>query len=150
VLQAATDAYLFRHELARQAILAALSPERAGALHRRALASLRAPVAGVTDPARPAHHAEAAGDREAVLEYAVAAARRAVGLRAHREAAAQYARALRFAAALPPAERAALQEARAYECYLTDQLDEAIDARRGALAPRRQAGDRAKEGENLR
>jgi DNA-binding CsgD family transcriptional regulator/tetratricopeptide (TPR) repeat protein len=111
---------------------------------------LRATAAGTADPARQAHHAEAAGDGEAVLEYAVAAARRAVALRAHREAAAQYARALRFAADLPPAGRAALQEARAYECYLTDQLDEAIAARRGALAAWRQAGDRAKVGENLR
>jgi len=59
------------------------------------------------DLARLAHHAEAAGDREAVLEFAIAAAEQAAGLHAHREAAAQYARALRFADTLPAAERAA-------------------------------------------
>ena len=53
------------------------------------------------DPARLAHHAEAAGDADAVLRFAPAAAARAASLGAHREAAAQYARALRFADALP-------------------------------------------------
>ena len=47
---------------------------------------------------RLAHHAEAAGDGAAVLRYAPAAGRaRAASLGAHREAAAQYGRALRFA-----------------------------------------------------
>ena len=54
------------------------------------------------DPARLAHHAEAAGDAAAVLRFAPAAAARAASLGAHREAAAQYARALRFADGLPP------------------------------------------------
>ena len=45
-----------------------------------------------------------------MLVYAPEAARRAAALRAHREAAAQYERALRFADDLPPAERAALLE----------------------------------------
>ena len=150
MLQADAAAFLFRHELARQAILAALSPQRAVALHRAALAALRSPEAGSPEPARLAHHAEAAGDRQAVLEYTDLAARRAVELRAHREAAAQYARALRCASDLPPARRAALQEARAHACYLTGQLVEALAARQAALADWRQAGDRLKEGENLR
>ncbi|MFN8540471.1 MAG: LuxR C-terminal-related transcriptional regulator [Thermomicrobiales bacterium] len=150
VLQADADGFHFRHELARQAILSVLSPQRSAGLHRLALAALRSPAAGAAEPARLAHHAEAAGDRDAVLEYAVAAAHRAVELRAHREAMAQYARALRFAADLPLAERATLQEAHAYECYLTENLAESIEARRAALATWREVGDQLKVGDNLR
>lgn len=87
----------FRHELARQAVLRAIAPPRAKALHARALAVLTSLPEPDRDPARIAHHAEAAGDAAAVLEYAPRAAERATALRAHREAAAQYARALRFA-----------------------------------------------------
>ena len=70
-------------------------------LHGRILDVLRA---GIEDDARLAHHAEGAGDREAVLQYAPLAAQRASELAAHREAAAQYERALRFADRLEPAE----------------------------------------------
>ncbi|HEU5299948.1 MAG TPA: AAA family ATPase, partial [bacterium] len=88
---------VFRHELARGALLEAIPPLRQVALHRAVLAALRSSPAGRADVARLAHHAEAAGERDAVLEYAQAAAVRAAALGAHREAAAQYARALRFA-----------------------------------------------------
>jgi pimeloyl-ACP methyl ester carboxylesterase/DNA-binding CsgD family transcriptional regulator len=138
----------FRHELAREAILEAIPPPRRLALHARVLAELVA--VSSQDLARLAHHAEGAHDRAAVLAYAPAAAERAARLRAHREAAAQYARALRFADGLLPEHRAALLEARAQECYLTDQLPEAIDACEAALELRRQVGDPAKTGDTQR
>jgi DNA-binding CsgD family transcriptional regulator len=136
----------FRHDLARQAILESISPQRSLALHRRVLAAMRAAPAAQGDLARLAYHAEAAGDRAAVLEYAPAAARQAVAAHAHRQAAAQYARALRFAEALPPAERAVLLEDYAQECNLTDQLADGIAAQQEALAIRQATGDRLKQG----
>ena len=60
----------FRHELARLAIEETVEPRRRMALHRTALAALADPPAGEADAARLAHHAEAAGDGEAVLRYA--------------------------------------------------------------------------------
>jgi DNA-binding CsgD family transcriptional regulator len=102
------------------------------------------------DLAQLAHHAEAAGDRAAVQQFAVAAAEQAAALHAHREAAAQYARALRFADALPAAERARLLEGRSVACYLSDHGEEAIEARQAALDIWRTLGDPLKEGENLR
>ena len=86
----------FRHELARRAVEESIAPNRRVDLHRLALASLADPSVGTRDLARLAHHAEAAGDADAVLRFAPAAAARATSLGAHREAAAQYARALRF------------------------------------------------------
>jgi DNA-binding CsgD family transcriptional regulator/tetratricopeptide (TPR) repeat protein len=140
----------FRHELARLAIEQALAPTRAVALHRKALAALADPVAGPPDPARLAHHADAADDVEAVLRHAPRAAQGAARLGAHREAAAQYARALRFGGALPAGTRAGLLERRAYECYLTGDLGEAIAAQERALALRRTLDDRRAEGDCLR
>ena len=150
VLRADGALIAFRHELARQSLLESLSPPRALDLHRRVLTALRALPSDPDRLARLAHHAEAAGDGAAVLEYAPEAARRAAHLRAHREAAAQYARALRFAAPLPTVDRAALLEAHAYECYLTDQLEEAAVSRQRALSLWHGLGEPQKEGENLR
>jgi DNA-binding CsgD family transcriptional regulator/tetratricopeptide (TPR) repeat protein len=137
----------FRHELARLAFEEEVPPRRRAALHRDVLARLDARGA---DPARLAHHAEAAGDAVAVVRHAPAAADRAARLGAHREAADQYARALRWAGGLSVAERADLVERRSYECYLTDQIDEAIEAREQALAYRRELGDGIAEGDARR
>jgi DNA-binding CsgD family transcriptional regulator/GTPase SAR1 family protein len=134
----------FRHELARAAIEDSLNPLRRVELHRLVLEALRG--APSPEPARLAHHAEAAGDSGAALEYAQAAGAAAAAAGAHRESAAQYARALRFADALPAAERAGLLERRSFECYLTTQDDEAEAAAEAAVAVYRELGDRLKEG----
>jgi DNA-binding CsgD family transcriptional regulator/tetratricopeptide (TPR) repeat protein len=150
LLQGTGDGLAFRHALAREAILAAIAPPRRRLLHARVLGALREEATGEPKLALLAHHAEAAGDREAVLVFAIAAAEEAAALGAPREAAAQYARALRFADALLPAERARLYEGRSLACYMIDQGEEAIAARREALALWRTVGDPLKEGENLR
>jgi DNA-binding CsgD family transcriptional regulator/tetratricopeptide (TPR) repeat protein len=145
VLQAAGGEIGFRHELARRAVEDALDPVRRADLHGRALAALRV----TADDARLAHHAEAAGDTEAVLEHARAAGAKAAELGAHREAAEHYARALRFADGLPQEEVALLFERRSYECSVTLQVEDALAAARQALDRYRALGDRLKEGELL-
>ena len=137
----------FQHELARLAVEAEVPPRRRAALHRQALERL---VARGADPARLAHHAEAAGDGDAVVRHAPVAAERAARLGAHREAANQYARTLRWAVDVPLRDRAELLERRSYECYLTNQMDEAIAAREQALACRRELGDGLGEGDARR
>jgi class 3 adenylate cyclase/tetratricopeptide (TPR) repeat protein len=150
VLRHAPDGVAFRHELARIAVEESLPPTRRLLLHRKALAALADPPTGTPDLERLAHHADAAGDGPAVLHYAPAAAARAADLGAHREAAAQYGRTLRFADGLGPKERAELLQRYSRECYLTDQSDEAIEALRGAIACHRQLEDRRKEGDSIR
>ncbi len=149
MLRAQDDLLAFRHELARQAILDTITPPRRRALHALALRALASPPAGAPDLARLADHAEGAADAAAVLAHSPAAAARAAALGAHREAADQYARALRFAASAPPVERARLLDAYADECMLVDHLDEAIRTRREALDIHREAGDRLREGKGL-
>jgi DNA-binding CsgD family transcriptional regulator/tetratricopeptide (TPR) repeat protein len=140
----------FRHELARLALEEHVPPGRRRDLNRAAMRALADPPSGAPDLARLAHHAEAAGDEEAVLEYAAGAGERAASLAAHREAAAQFARALRYAGGASPADRAALLERRSYECYLTDQIEEAVEARRSALDLWDAAGDTLREGDAQR
>jgi DNA-binding CsgD family transcriptional regulator/tetratricopeptide (TPR) repeat protein len=146
VLRIDGDGIVFRHELARQAVEEAINPVRRAGLHARALAELES----TGDSARLAHHAEAAGDAEAVLVHARAAAERASKLGAHREAAEQYGRALRASDGLRPEAVAELLEKRAYECYLTERVGEALTAYREALTLYRQGGNRLKEGDTLR
>lgn len=123
LLVAADGAYAFRHELARVAIEASLSPPIARALHAgvlRALADADVPLA------RRVHHAVRAGDARAVAALAPEAARQALQRGAHAEAAAQYRTALAHGDG-----GAAVGEwlaAYARECRLTSQLDEAIAA----------------------
>jgi DNA-binding CsgD family transcriptional regulator len=111
-----------------------------------ALEALAAPPRGAPDSARLAHHAEAAGEPEAVLRFAPAAAERAASVGAHREAAAQYQRALRFADGLGPEALADLLERLSYECLVIDQYDAAIEAQERALQLHRERGDRLSEG----
>jgi DNA-binding CsgD family transcriptional regulator len=146
MLRAEHDAVSFRHEIARVAVEEALSPHRRVALHRRALAALAAHRTSA-HPARLAHHAEGAGDADAVLRHAPAAGERAAMLGSHREAAAHFARALRYGADLAPERRAELLERRSYECYLTNDVVHAVDARRRALHEHRAAGDSLREGD---
>lgn len=148
ILTAPGASVSFRHELARLAVQDAISPERRLALHHRALDALAR--GADPDAAALAYHADAAGEADGVLRWAPLAADRAASAGAHREAAAQYARALRHAGALSPGERAELLQRRAEECYLTSQLDSAIEAQRAALDSYRRLGDARREGDALR
>jgi DNA-binding CsgD family transcriptional regulator/tetratricopeptide (TPR) repeat protein len=149
ILEVTPGGVAFRHELGRMAIEESLPPHRRIALHRRALDALTAPPYGAADPTRLAYHAEAAGDTEAVLRFAPAAARHAASIGAHRESAAQYARALRFGTELPADMRAELLEGRSYECYLTDQTQASIEALEQAIEYWRLSGDEVREGAAL-
>ena len=129
----------FRHELARQAILHALPPASRVDLHRRVLARLVA--AGSRDHRRLALHAVACGDAAAVIRHAPRAAELAARLGSHREAAEHLRTALAHVDAVVGADRADLLERLSYECYLTSEPAEALEARRGAVALHESAGD---------
>ena len=141
MLRAAVGRVSFRHELARIAIEDALPPGARRTLHRAVLAALTD-----GDPARLAHHAEEAEDVDAILRFAPAAAAHASDVGSHREAADQYARALRYGGDVDPAQRADWHVRRAIECYLTDQNAEALDELRAAVSLYHELGDTSSEG----
>src|SRR5215471_3934100 len=149
ILRYETDAIAFRHELARRAIADSLSVHRRQSLHALVLTAL---VNRGSDAllARIVHHAAQAGDSAAVLKYTPGAARQAAALSAHRESASHYQITLQYAGELTQEERANLFEHRAYECFLTDQGEKALQARREALEIWKQLGNHSREGDNLR
>jgi len=120
--------YAFRHELVRQSVLSLIPPGRLGALHWQALDRLRQLPMSPKPVARLAEHAQLAGDPQAILEYAVAAGDSASRLGAHREAAAQFGRALPYAELLDLDARCELLLKRTNECDVSDQLRDAIDS----------------------
>src|SRR4051794_18855225 len=140
----------FRHELARLAFEEGIAPSRGFGLHRAALEALSNAHDGRNDAARLAHHAEAAGIPEAVLLHAPAAAARASSAGAHREAAAHYEQALRYADELPKDQLARLLELASYESYLIDRYDDSIQALERAALLRRELEDERGEAEALR
>ncbi len=149
LLQFEPPHYLFRHELARQAVLGVLRPQRLAGLHAEVLDLLREE----DDPdmlARLSVHAAGCGDTVAVQRFAPAAAERAALLGGHREAARQYRLALSHSGRLEPIRLAELREALSYELHLTSALDEAIEERRLALALREQLNDTVAGCDNLR
>ena len=151
MLTADASSLVFRHELARLAILDAIRPDRGFALHRAVLGALASDERRSRQLARLAHHAEAADDVSAVLEYAPAAAAEAAALQAHREAAAQYGRALRAAGTdVEPARRAELLEGYAAACYLTDLRHDALTALDEALEIHRKSSDVPRQVDLLR
>jgi DNA-binding CsgD family transcriptional regulator/tetratricopeptide (TPR) repeat protein len=137
----------FRHEIARLAIAQEIPAHRQAVIHAKILSVLLAN--GSRDDARMAFHAEGAGDEEAVVRHASLAARRAVDLGSHREAAAQYERALRWAAHTASSAQAELYTGLAEEATLSDRSQTAADADEQALRLWRLLEDRRREGESL-
>jgi ATP/maltotriose-dependent transcriptional regulator MalT len=150
ILHQAEGRLAFRHELARQAIENSIAPARARSLHARALLALIEHGPERVPLARLVHHATRADDGEAVLRYAPAAARRASALGAHRQAAAHYEAALRYAGRLSAEGWAELLDAYADERDLTGEAVEAKGAQLEALHLWRELGRRDQEGRALR
>lgn len=145
VLTATASGVSFRHELARLVVEQAIPRGELLGLHRRAVELLADPLEGDRDQARLAHHAAAVGDGDLILELAPAAAAQASRMGAHREAAAHYQRALRFADRLPLEARAQLCAASAFESYLLVDFESAVGAQRDALRYYEELGEKRQQ-----
>jgi len=140
----------FRHEIARRAVEESLPLPLRRELHARILAALLQRGAAESNLELVIHNADKAGDDAAVLKFGPTAAKEASSLGAHREAAAQLATVLAHAESLGGEDRAEFLEQYSYECYLTEQIAKATEARLASLALWQAAGRRDKEGDTLR
>jgi DNA-binding CsgD family transcriptional regulator/tetratricopeptide (TPR) repeat protein len=147
LMRAEGPALRFRHELARRAIESEVPPHRKVAGHQALLQALI--DEDCDDDARMAFHAEAAGQPDLVRRYAPVAAHRAAELGAHREAVAQYERALRFARD-DDRELAELYDGYADVLALVDQWPAAAEARQQAITIWHALGDVRREGHDHR
>ena len=149
VMTSEGDRLGFHHELARRAVEASLPSHRRAKLHVAAMVGLSESAEADRDPARLAHHAEAAGERTSVMKYSPEAASRASALGAHREAAAHYARAIHAAGDAEPEVLASLFQRRAHACYLSGQFPEALEAQQRALDCYRTLSEPLRVGDGL-
>ena len=140
----------FRHELARQAVEATLAPARKRTLNAQVLRAFIELGEGQIALARLVHHAAQAEDSARVLQFAPAAAQQASAHGAHREAAAHYRAALRYADTLNTEQHACLLEALSYEYYLIGQFEDAVPPREEAMALWRTLDRPEKVGHTLR
>jgi DNA-binding CsgD family transcriptional regulator/tetratricopeptide (TPR) repeat protein len=133
------DVLRFRHELARLAVGDAQPPGARAARHAAALRFLETKGA---DPARLAHHAELAGDGDAVRRWAPLAATQAMEAGAPREAVAQLERSLRYERAGTLAEADLLRDL-ALQVRSLDLHQDSLAIRHRELEVRRAIGDAA-------
>lgn len=145
VLVADNGQLRFRHELARTAVESVIPPARQEALQRGMIEILV--ELGVDDPARLAHHASRAGDRDLVAQYAPAAANDAAFRGAHREAISFYEAALACDDLLADPARVRLRLAE--QLYVLDRQDEALNQARMALEIYRDRSDMYGTGQAL-
>ncbi len=112
ILLAQDEMFAFRHELTRQTILDEIPPHQRTFLHQAVLDALKASPIAQKDAARLAHHAEAAGDKEAILAFAPLACEAARRAGMPRAESALWALMIRYAD-----ERPLLEQAEFYENY---------------------------------
>jgi len=120
----------FRHEIVRETVLSTLSPARRRLIHGHILHVLSQYPDLPKRAAARAHHADEAGDGEAVLRSAPIAAQRAASLGSQPEAAHQYARALRYVTETDRSDRERLLGLYADTTHYCGWSDETIAARR--------------------
>jgi DNA-binding CsgD family transcriptional regulator len=150
LLESPSGEIRFRHELARLAILDSLPGTRRRQIHRRILRTLRAAEYAPKDPGEIAYHADLAGDAKDVLEQGPLAADRARRLGAHREAAAEFARVLRWSGDLPDLDRMELLRSHATEAYLAGAIADAVASTESELEILRRSADRVAIGDATR
>ena len=139
----------YRHELARTAVEESIVAPRALELHARVLAALTARPAGSVPLVQLVHHAQRAGDVDAVLRWAPQAAREA-GLRgARREAVAHARAALAHADRLDDEARAVLLDDYATHSFELNDMATAIPAREAAIELFGSTGQIARQSEAL-
>jgi DNA-binding CsgD family transcriptional regulator/tetratricopeptide (TPR) repeat protein len=148
VLVPAGDGVAYRHELLRSAVEDSLSPARRAELHALVLRTLAEDPG--SDPGLLVHHARLAGDPDSVLRYGQVAGASAVRQGAYREAVAHYGAAAAYADRLDEPERAHLYEQHGLAAYLAGRYEDALAARKAALAVREGLGQPELVGENLR
>lgn len=132
----------YRHELGRIAVEASIMAPTAQGLHARVLAALSAPERQIA-PARLAHHAVAADDRDAVTLWAPLAAEEATQREAHREAAQQWRLALQLGRPRDEAQRLHWLNRFAIVANQNAWYAETLEALRSLEAGYRALGDEA-------
>lgn len=139
VVEGAGPDLRFRHELARAAVEESMLEARRIGLHRRVIDLLV--EEGSRDLARLAHHATRTGDAALIQRFASEAAEEASERGAHHQAAAFMTTVLQHTDGLGGDDVAELQLKLAWELYIVNRPEEAVDLTAAAVAHYRNGSD---------
>jgi DNA-binding CsgD family transcriptional regulator len=120
------DKVVFKHELYRRTIEESLTPLRRMELNKMMLDLFLESFEEKGEIERILHYAKNANEKELVVKYAPEAARKAASMGAHIQAAKLFLTAIEYFEGHDTDQLASLYEAYAYECYLSNQIKEAI------------------------
>jgi len=140
----------FKHELFRRAIEASLSPLKRIDLNKRILDLLQEKFEENQEIERIIHHAKNANEYETVVHYAPLAAKDAASVGAHIEASKLYLTAIEYYQGNDKEMLIRFYESYAYECYLTNQIRDAIIYSSKSLEIWEEKNDSEKIGDCLR
>jgi ATP/maltotriose-dependent transcriptional regulator MalT len=140
----------FKHELYRKTIEASLSPLLRVELNKKILSLFLESFAQNQEIERIIHHAKNANEYDLVVRYAPIAAKKAASVGAHIEASRLYLSAIEYYQENDKNLLVQLYESYAYECYLTNQIKEAIIYQGKALNIWKEKHDTEKTGNSLR
>jgi ATP/maltotriose-dependent transcriptional regulator MalT len=144
------DRIIFKHELYRRTIEGSLSPLKRIALNKKILELFLHSFEEEGEIERIVQYAKNANENALVVKYAPLAAAQAASVGAHIEASKLYLTAIEFADGNDEDQLAELYEAYAYECYLTNQIKEAIEFQERALTIWKKKNKTEQTGNNLR
>jgi predicted ATPase len=116
----------FKHELYRRTIETSLSPLVRVSLHKKILSLLLDKFERSRKIEQIIHHAKNANEYDLVVRYAPVAAQHAASVGSHIEAAKLYLSAIEYYQGDDKDLLIQFYEAYAYECYLTNQIKDAI------------------------
>lgn len=140
----------FKHELYRRTIESSISPLVRISLNKRILELFRESFEANGEIERIIHHAKNANENEIVVKYAPQAAKQAATVGAHVEAAKLYLTAIEYYQGNDKDILIGFYEPYAYECYLTNQVKEAIIYTGKALKLLQEKKDIEKIGDSMR
>ncbi len=120
------DRIIFKHELYRRTIEASLSPFKRIALNKKILELFLTSFEEEGEIERIVQYAKNANENKLVVKYAPIAAKQAASVGAHIEASKLFHTAIEYSEGDDQDQLLEFYEAYAYECYLTNQVKEAI------------------------
>ncbi|HET6768847.1 MAG TPA: AAA family ATPase [Chitinophagaceae bacterium] len=144
------DLIFFKHELYRRTIESSLSPFVRISLNKKILDTLLESFEQNQEIERIIHHAKNANQYELVVKYAPLAAKKAASVGAHVEASKLYLTAIEYYQGNDKDMLIQFYESYAYECYLTNQIKEAIIYEGKALNILKEKNDIEKTGNSMR
>ena len=141
---------VFKHELYRRTIEESLTLFKRMELNKMMLELFLDSFEEKGEIERILHYAKNANEKKLVVKYAPEAAQKAASIGAHKEASKLFLTAIEYFEGNNKNQLAKFYEAYAYECYLSNQIQEAITFTEKVLNNSKENSDIEKTGDSLR